>query len=438
MPAGFIVFLGVLVVAQLSLPRSYAFLPLIVAGAHLGNIETLPELTPARTLIVIGLARTISGGLRLRFCRLDAWFGAFAFFAVLSTVGHSADAYTSSPLSARLGMVLNVAGTYLYARAYLPDQAAFRRLATFVPLVLIPLAICMTLEKNTGRNLYYYLGSGGEFSAVREGKIRAQGPFQHPILAGCAGATAMPFAWWSWLRRRRLLAVCGGAACLAVVFGCSSSGPLAAVAVVVFAISFWRWRHYLRLFLWTIVGLAFLYGISKGRGPWFLMASIDLVGGSTGWHRAQLLDQGIGNLGEWWLFGTDYTRHWMATGVSWNPNMADITNYYLHLGVIGGLPLVVCIIGILVTAYRMISRRMHLLRVAQDGDEVEIWVVGSILTGHAVSFVSISYFDQMYIFFYMLLGLIPGLVDTAIDGLSAPTESLDAQTSERTSVRFYS
>jgi hypothetical protein len=340
----------------------------------------------------------------------------FSAWAVLSSFGHQADRYIPSPLNARLGMVINTFGTYLYARAYLPDIAAFKRYAMLLPLILIPLAVLMTIENRTKRNMYYALGARSETSAVREGRIRAQGPFQHPILAGCAGSTALAFAALAWRSGQRKIAIVGLGACLGVVLASSSSGPLAAVAVTMAGMGFWRWRRFLKHVLWGIVLVALLFNLVKGRGPWYLMASIDLVGGSTGWHRAKLIDQGFRFLHEWWFIGTDYTRHWMASGVRWNPNMIDLTNYYLHLGVIGGLPLALCLIGMLVTAFRLITRRMAELGSAESPDEFVLWCAGTALATHAVSFISISYFDQMYIFFYLLLGAVPGLVvSTSID-----------------------
>lgn len=169
------------------------------------------------------------------------------------------------------------------------------------------------------------------------------------------------------------------------------------------------------------------------------MASIDLVGGSTGWHRARLIDRGFENLNEWWLWGTDYTRHWMASGVSWNPNMVDMTNYYLHLGVIGGLALTLCVIAIIVVSFKMLFRRMYEMRLAGNPMEIVLWCAAASLAAHAISFVSISYFDQMYIYFYILLGAVPGLVNGTPSMLT--TQPIATQMTEPVPVkalRYYS
>jgi hypothetical protein len=440
---GFFILVGLLIVAQLALPKHLGFLPLVIAGLHLGNREILPELTTARLLVLLGLLRAISGGYMVwpSFkSRLDVLLLLFCFFALLSTIGHKADQWIPSPFNARAGLVLNVLGTYLYGRTYLPDIEAFKRYVFLLPMVLVPLAILMTIEKRTERNFYFAMGGIKEESVIREDKVRAVGPFRHPILAGTAGATVIPFGFMLWYMGRKRVALVAFVACLGVTVASASSGPLAAVAVSVVALGFWRWRQYLRHVVWGGLLLALLYNLINGRGPWYIMASLDLVGGSTGWHRAKLIDQGFVYLGDWWLFGTDYTRNWMASGVRWNPNMVDLTNYYLHLGVTGGLALTLCLIGFIVVGFKLLTSRMAELKANADPDEFMLWCVGASLAAHAISFVSISYFDQMYIYFYLLLAAIPGLVSTP-SSLSALKPSLPSPAAEPIPVkplRYYS
>lgn len=404
---------AILAVAQVALPRKLAFLPLIVAGCHLGNVEILPQLTTARLLILIGLVRAAASGdlaFSPRSCVLDRWMLIFAAFLVFSTIGHSPDPYVPSPLNARLGLVLNCVGSYLYGRAFIRGVDDLRRYAVLLPLILLPLAVAMSHENRTQRNLYFKLGARSDTAMQREDRIRAQGPFQHPILAGTAGATALPFAYLLWRQKRRKLAILGGAACFGVVLASASSGPLAALAVTFGAIALWPFRRMLPALMISGVLLALVYSAIKGKGPWYLMASIDLVGGSTGWHRAYLIDQGLKHFNEWWLWGSDYTRHWIASGVRWNPNHIDVTNYYLHMGVTGGVVVVISLIALIVSGFRLLYRAIKNLRAAGDELEIVPWCVGAAITAHAISFISISYFDQMYIFFYVLIGFVPALV----------------------------
>ena len=101
---------------------------------------------------------------------------------------------------------------------------------------------------------------------------------------------------------------------------------------------------------------------------WYLMARIDLVGGSTGWHRAYLIDQALMHLSEWWIAGTDYTRDWMPYGVSWSPDHSDITNHYILLGVTGGIALIAAHVAVLTLAFKGVGRTLDQHRGAAVGE----------------------------------------------------------------------
>jgi O-antigen ligase len=128
-------------------------------------------------------------------------------------------------------------------------------------------------------------------------------------------------------------------------------------------------------------------------------------------------------LGEWWLAGTDFTKHWMPTGVSWNPNHTDITNYYLHLGVIGGLPLMLTLVAIICLCFRNLLKHIGIVPGDDKPHEFTLWCLGTALFAHALSFVSISYFDQMYVLFYLLVGGIAGIQEYVDDAVSAEEEN---------------
>lgn len=412
MKPGFIVVISLLVLAQILLPRKWAFLPLLIGACHLGNVEIAGEMTASRILIILGLLRAVfTGDFRFSLSSpLDRIILTFCAFAVISAVGHPNSPF--NPWIARIGLALNVFGSYLYARAFLPDEAAYRRFALVMPIVLSPLAAGLAMEKVAKKNFYSYLGSGSLTPMQRDDKLRAQGPFRHAILAGTAGATALPLAILFWRQKKRLFALFSAGVSMVIVFSCASSGPLAAVGVSILAAVLWRWRWKMRLFVISALSFVVFYWVMAGRGPWYIMASIDLVGGSTGWHRAKLFDQGFKYLADWWLFGTDYTRHWMATGVSWSKDHVDLTNYYLHLGVIGGIMLPALLVSSIVVASVKLYGTMKTLRDVDTERQVLLWVALSVILTHAISFVSISYFDQMYVLFYMALGATTGLVNS--------------------------
>lgn len=402
-----------LVSLQLIVPRRWAFLPLLIAACHTPYEAQISGFTVARFVIVIGLLRAAGSGLlgfNPRAESLDRWMILFVCVALVSAVGHREQ--ISNPYIFRCGLVLNVLGTYLYARAYLLNGVALQQLATGLVIVLAPFAFLMAIEKQTGRNPYVVVGAQYAESLVRDGKIRAQGPFGTPILAGTVGACAIPLFFPLW-RDRRKTAVAGLASCLIITYSSASSGPISTILLGIAAIGLWGFRRSIRqIQIATVFVLTVLHFI-KDRPIWYLMALMDFVGGSTGWHRAYLIDVGMKRMDEWWLCGTDRTGHWMPYSLPTPiPGIfqADLTNYYLHLGVIGGLPLVFCLFAVQWNAFKRLGAKIIEMRSLGDGREFSLWCIGATLFAHSVTFLSISYFDQMYVFFWIVVGSLPAIL----------------------------
>lgn len=404
---------AVLVILQLTLPAKWAFVPLLLAACHFGNAEVLPQLTLCRMVILVGLVRAaLMGSFSFSFkCGMDKVILAFCVIAVLVSVAPRLD--VASPLRQNLGLILNIAGSYFYGRSLLKGEAVLERFAIAFGLVLLPLSGLMLIEQRTGENMYARVGASRE-SMTRLDRVRACGPFRHPILAGTLGATSFPLMLVLWRRRKAFCAV-GLGACTIITFASASSGPLAALIAVIGALCIWPFRRRIVL-IQTVFGFAVLAAhLASSRGIWYLMASIDLVGGSTGYHRARLIDSALSDFSRWWFVGTDYTRKWMFSGVSWSDRHTDITNYYLHLGVIGGVGLMICLILLYVLSVFYIETVFITRPVSRAIDPdfewngFSTWCVAAALCGHGISCFSISYFDQMYAVFYVTVGLIPGV-----------------------------
>jgi hypothetical protein len=217
---------------------------------------------------------------------------------------------------------------------------------------------------------------------------------------------AMAFCCW---KQSRKIAMIGLFSAGAVVFTSGASGPIMMVLSIMFALAMWKVRQHLKMIRWFAVLMVILLDLVMQDPVYYLVARIDITGGSTGWHRAALLQQAIEHLHEWWLAGTDYTRHWMPTGIYANENHTDITNHYLENGVWGGLPLMFLFMRVLYVAFKMVGNALR----ESEADTVErkawIWVLGSILFGHVTNLFSISYFDQSVVFLYLVLACIASL-----------------------------
>jgi hypothetical protein len=142
------------------------------------------------------------------------------------------------------------------------------------------------------------------------------------------------------------------------------------------------------------------------RPAYFLIEKIDLTGSSTGYHRAAIIDAAIKHFDEWWLTGTDYTRDWMPYGLSSMPNHIDITNHYLLCGVEGGIFLVLIFVFEIGIAFRYVGQSLRQTPEAKRSDHFLIWSIGAGLFAHAVTMISVAYFDQSVIFLYFYLAVI--------------------------------
>jgi hypothetical protein len=393
--------------ALLVLPLRWASVPLLIGTCYmtLGQEVTLgPFHFPVlRLLILVGLIRVALRGEGFPGLSegLDRWMLAWGAWAVVSSLFHE-DAGAS--LVNRLGLVFNGLGTYVLFRVFCRSMADLVNVARVIAWILVPLTIEMIAERQSGRNLFAEFGNVNESPELRGNVLRAQGPFAHPILAGSVGAACLPLMVGIW-RSHRLSAIVGIVECLMIVYASASSGPILSAACACVALAMWPLRHRMRSLRWSVYGVCALLALVMNAPVYFLLARIDLTGSSTGWHRAELIHVAIKHFSEWWLVGTDFTRHWMPYGVGWSENHIDITNYYINMGVYGGLPLMLLFIAVLAKGFSSVGAVTSRSADAPGppGSCFTMWTLGAALFTHAATFVSISYFDQSVVFLYLVL-----------------------------------
>ena len=399
-------------IALMAVPRKWAPVALLVGccymtmgqGINLGGIS----LPIYRMLLLVGVVRVKTKGERIEgeFNTIDklviAW-GAWVFFASFFHEWSPG----SGPVYAA-GYVFNLITVYFLMRIWCTDLHDVTGVIVILAFLLVPIALEMVSEKITKINQFSVFGGVPFNVAIREGKFRAQGPFRHPILAGTVGATCLPL-FIGILKRHRFAGMVGLASGVCMTLASASSGPAMSALAGVGAIFMWRFRNLTKAARYTAVAGYFAFGILTGEPGYYIMKRIDVSGGSTGYFRARLIESSIEHLGEWWLFGTDYTRHWMATGVSFSPNHADITNYYLSFGVTAGLVAMFLVIALLIVAFRWVGLvyRAHLED--SPADSYLIWCLGAGLFAHATTSISVSYFDQSLVFFWMNVAVISSM-----------------------------
>jgi hypothetical protein len=388
-------------------PRNWAPLPLLIGVVYVTPYQQLEigllHFPAMRVLIIVGVLRAMSKGERIS-GGMNSFDRVFMLWSIwyLCSIGF----HQSYVLIGRLGSLFDAVGIYCLFRIFVRGVEDVRTVFKIVCLVLIPLTATMLVERFRGYNPLSLFGFGGDFVLAMKGHYRAQGSFGHPILAGTAGAVCLPMAFCFWRQNRRL-ALTGMAVTLGMVFASGSSGPIMAALAGLGALALWIIRSQVRIIRWLAFLMIVALNFIMHDPVYFLMARIDITGGSTGYFRAQLIRSGIEHLSEWWFAGTDYTRHWMPTGIAADQHHTDMTNYYLQMGVWGGLPLMLLFMGVLVAAFIRIGKAMR--AGVPLSSQFVMWTLGSILFAHATAFWSISYFDQTIIFLWSVLGCVGSL-----------------------------
>jgi hypothetical protein len=193
-------------------------------------------------------------------------------------------------------------------------------------------------------------------------------------------------------RKWRPLAVAGVVSALLIVVCCSSSTPVMMVVVIIVAGAAYFIRSVVPA-ITTITALLIAIKHIAGNTPaWHLISRIDLVGGSTGWHRYFLIDQAVKRLSEWWLVGTRSTAHW-------GRGLFDVTNQYIFEGVQGGALVMVLYTLILVLALkRLIPPRSSTNEDARS--RIWRWCLGCALVSHAAAFFAVAYFGPVLIIYW--------------------------------------
>jgi hypothetical protein len=338
----------------------------------------------------------------LRFGKLDRlvvlWVLSASLFYVLR-VGQSGIVY-------RLGVSFDVLTSFFLIRALVrtPDQvlALWRNLAWIV-LLLSPFMIYEAVAQHNWFGIFKY--GGFDIVDVRNGRVRAKGPFSHPILLGTFGSVAMPVFVGILLGRRkeRLLfaSACVGATIITVTSG--SSGAVLAWGVGALGWGIWRFRKHMRLMLRVAICMAVVIHFVREQPVWHLIGRLTSITGGDGYHRFQLIDAFIRNFTEWALVGTDSTAHW-----GWG--LQDTTNQYVAEGITGGLVTFVLFIVVLRVSFvqlRLARELFERLKGPTSLWALLAWGSSVSLAAHCVSFIGVSYFGQMLQFFVCFVATVP-------------------------------
>jgi hypothetical protein len=412
-----IVFVAMLIAIALIflLPRKYVIWPLLctailvplgqealIGGLHFFVLRILIITVAVRMLVSMFTSPDGLFGNRLGV--FDILFLCWALFRAFA--GIVVFSFNPGAIAAQGGFLLDAIGGYFVLRYLIQDEEdIYCTLRAFAAVSCVA-AVCMLFERITQVNVFGLLGGIRPYAEIRNGSVRSQGPFQHELLAGTFGATLLPLFFLLWKSgKSHLLGILGMISSTVMVFTSQSSTPVLAYGAGILAIWAWPLRRNLRLIRWgTVFSLICLHLVMKAP-VWFLIARVDVVGGSSGYHRAKLVDDFINHFRDWWLIGT-------TENARWDFNMWDMCNQFVAEGQVGGLVTFTCFVAMICVCFSRIGTARA--AVANDpkavvGDHKKewfFWALGAALFSHVVGFFGISYFDQTRFAWFALLVII--------------------------------
>jgi len=293
-------------------------------------------------------------------------------------------------------------GIYFVGRCLTRDWSDVKLVAKALAILSLPVAITFALEWATQFNMFSVFGGVPAHTWVRDGRLRCQGAFAHPILAGTFWASALPLVWTLRRQNPRLMRL-GTFACLFIVAACSSSTPLLSVAVAMTGAALFPWRRYRTLMWLGLFGLLTSLHIVMKAPVWHLISRVNLTGSSAGYHRFEILDAFIRNFSRWYLVGEQDPESW---GV-WQ--MRDVTNQYVAEGLDGGLLTLIAFLLVLVFAFGNVGRALKMTPRRARHRQWICWTVGVAVFVHSVTFFGVSYYGQMTVLLYLQLSLASGV-----------------------------
>jgi hypothetical protein len=419
---------------MLVLPRKYVLIPallaiflvpmgqsLVVAGAHL---------MPDRIIALFGWVRLcfikFSSGEDLFAGRLNAIDGIFSFWAIFHVLAFTLLWMNTSALFNQFGFLWSSFGMYFLLRYLIKDDEDVLTIIKVFAVIMAINAVEMIYEQMMHQNFFRsHIGGVQGSLLIRDGKVRSQGAFGHPILAGTCAATLLPLFLILWKdEKAKILGIVGIVSSTVMVFTSASSTPVLTYLAGMIAICFWPLREKMHLVRWGIVlSLAGLHLVMNSP-VWWIIKYMDVIGASSGYHRAAIVDLFIRNFSEWWLVGTKDFGNW-----GWS--MWDLANNYVAEGETGGLLALIAFISMIYYSFSRLGRARNAL-VHDRYQEWYLWLLCAALFAHIIGFFGISYWDQTQVAWFTLLAIISAATATRlprsgeVDENGAPIPELDS------------
>jgi hypothetical protein len=395
------------VILAFILPRKYLVVPFILSTFLIPQGQQLVmggfHVFALRIIVLAGVVRMIfskrSPAGNLLADGVNSVDILFFLWVTLHAIAFTLLYRATGAIVNQVGYLWDCLGSYVILRFMICDEEDVERAIKCFAFLGVVLAACMVREQLTGQNIFGLLGGVNVASEVREGRIRSQAVFQHSLLAGTFGATAIPLFVYLWKRgKAKVLAVCGAIGATVMVATASSSTPVMAWVAGIGAVFFWPFRKRLRMVRWGLIVMLLSLTLVMQAPIWFLIARVSVTSGSSSYHRAMLVDQFVRHFSDWWLLGTNENE-------KWGFDMWDTSNRYVEEGETGGLAALMCFLGVIYLNFSRIGNARKILEKDRK-DEWFLWTLGAAFFAHLVAFWGISYFDQTRVTWFALIAMI--------------------------------
>lgn len=416
---------AILGAATLFLPRRRALYPILAMACFISSAQRVTvfglDFDLVRIMVLAAWLRIVLWGEVRGF----QWKPVDLLILVYVAINLSANAILLESWPGfvnRLGHGFDALGLYFMSRVLIQNRDDLQRVINFFVWLSVPLAIFFTYEQVTRHNVFSMFGGVPPTTVERGGRLRCQGAFAHPILAGVFWASLIPLmatCWWEQNGRGYFRATLGVTCGSVIVVMCASSTPVMGVIFCLIGAAFFFLRFRMRMVRWgALFALIFLH-FTMNQPVWHLLARVDVVGGSTGYHRYALVNAWIEHFSEWAAVGSESTA-------GWGHRLADATNQYVVESVQSGLPGLIVFIAMITFCFQGVGRSWRMAWPDRHGMALS-WGLGVALWVHCTAFIAVSYFGQIKVNWYLVLGAIMSMTPTA----SAYRAAVEAQQPEQ-------
>ncbi len=394
-----IAFAVVLSLLVLLVPKRYFLLPYIIATCFVPADQRIIvvdlDFTVLRILVLVGALRIICGQDHATL-RLHSFDKLVIAWAVVGAIIYVLRWGTFGAVIYKCGVLFDAIGMYWVFRKSVGTLADVKRIGRMLAVCSLVMVVLVAVEWATGQNPFAVMGRVG--TTVREGAYRCQASFPHSIMLGLFWATVIPLFVGLWKAEGRTwFYMAATVAGVFIVIATRSSTPLLAMLLVLALVAAFPYRRYGRTVAWCLLAMTVALHIVMKAPVWHLIARVNVVGGSTGWHRYYLINEAVNHVSEWFLLGTYGTAHW-----GWG--LHDITNQYVLEGVRGGMITLILFVILLIRAVAKVGAAS--LRQISRGHQWLLWGICVSILGHCVSFLGVSYFGQIILPLYMTFAIV--------------------------------